>query len=88
MANKLQRVVDIKFLNSGNDIESITYNPAAGAIKTLAVGPRLLPIPTGPGAWTTNITSATGLPNFGVKLAIYNIYITGRKNAYCLFQNN
>jgi hypothetical protein len=72
MANKLQRVVDIKFVNSGADVSSIVYNPAAGATKVLNVGPRLLPIPTGLGTWTTNITAATGIPTLGANLAIYN----------------
>lgn len=72
MANKLQRVVDIKFINSGSDVVSIEYNPASGAQKSLIVGPRLLPIPTGLGTWKTNITAATALPALGLNLAIYN----------------
>ncbi len=71
MANKLQRVVDNKFLNSGMDVESIVYNPAAGANKVLIVGPRLLPIPIASG-YKTNVTSATALPELGLDLAIYN----------------
>jgi hypothetical protein len=71
MGNKLQRVVDIKFVNSGLDIDSIVYNPAAGANKVLSVGPRLLPIPVA-GGYTTNVTAVTALPTLGLNLAIYN----------------
>jgi hypothetical protein len=72
MAAKFQRQIDIKWQISGNDAESMEYNPAAGACKSLRVGPRLLPIPTGLGTWTTNVTTATALPNLGDTLYIYN----------------
>jgi hypothetical protein len=71
MAGKKQRVVDIAFLNSGLDIDSIEYNPASGAEKALLVGPRLLPIPTAAG-WTTNIVAAKSLPYLGALMYIYN----------------
>ena len=68
---KRQRVVDNAFLNSGNDVQSIEYNPAAGAQKSLLVGPRLEPIPVASG-WTTNAASVVALPQLGMNLAIYN----------------
>lgn len=72
MAAKTQRNIDNKFLNSGNDAQSIEYNPASGGQKALLVGPRLLPIPNGAAAWKTNITVATALPLPGATLWIYN----------------
>lgn len=72
MAAKTQRNIDNKFLNSGNDAQSIEYNPASGGQKALLVGPRLLPIPTGLNTWTTNITAATPMPLPGATLWIYN----------------
>lgn len=72
---KLQRVVDNAFLNSGTDIESIEYNPASGAQKSLIVGPRLLPIPVvaaGVASTTTNAAAGLILPILGASLAIYN----------------
>lgn len=72
MANKLQRVVDIAFLNSGPDVESIEYNPASGAQKSLLVGPRLLPIPLSSTSWTTDASTKRALPLLGSNIAIYN----------------
>jgi hypothetical protein len=71
MAAKIQRQVSNAFLISGNDAESIEYNPASGACKSLIVGPRLLPIPVG-ATWTTNVTTATALPTLGCLVSIYN----------------
>lgn len=75
MAAKNQRVVDIAFLNSGQDIVSIEYNPASGGQKSLIVGPRLIPISIVAGgvpSRTTNVTTATAIPYLGANLAIYN----------------
>lgn len=69
---KVNRVIDNAFLQDPHQIKSVEYNPASGGQKSLIVGPRLLPIPTGPSTWTTNVTSATGLPILGANLAIYN----------------
>jgi len=71
MAAKFTRSCDIKFQISGNDAQSLEYNPASGGQKSLIVGPRLLPIPTAAGN-TTNVTTAIGLPYLGANLAIYN----------------
>jgi hypothetical protein len=53
-------------------IENLTYNPQAGARKVADVGRQLLPIPQSGGTWTTTPTVATGLPNMGRNLAVYN----------------
>jgi hypothetical protein len=71
MAAKNQRNVDIQWLNSGTDTSSIEYNPAAGAQKTLSVGPRLIPINIGLNSWTTNATTARYLQP-GTTLYVYN----------------
>ena len=72
MSAKNQRVIDSAYINSGNDAESIESNPSSGACKSLRVGPKLNPIPTGFGAWTTNVTAATALPCLGATLYVYN----------------
>jgi hypothetical protein len=69
---KNQRVVDMAFLNSGPDIESIEYNPASGAQKALLVGPRLLPIPLSGTTWTTDASTRRALPILGANIAVYN----------------
>ena len=71
MAAKNQRVVDIAFLNSGADVDSIEYNPASGGQKSLLVGPRYLPIPIN-GGWTTTASAGLILPYLGAILAVYN----------------
>lgn len=71
MAAKNTRVVDIAFQMSGQDVQSIEYNPASGGQKSLIVGPRLLPIRIA-GGYTTNVTTATAIPYRGANLAIYN----------------
>jgi hypothetical protein len=68
---KLQRTVDIAFINAGTDIVSVEYNPASGAQKSLIVGPRLLPVPIAAG-YTTNASGGLVLPYLGANLAIYN----------------
>ena len=73
--SKWNRAVDNRFLQDPNGIKSAEYNPASGGQKSLTVGPRLIPIPvvvTGSATWTTNISAATALPEFGMTLAIYN----------------
>lgn len=72
MSAKNQRVIDIAWVNSGNDADSIEYNPASGACKSLKIGPRLLPISNGAASWTTNATTALALPWPGATLYIYN----------------
>lgn len=72
MAGKITRVCDIKFQVSGNDAQSLEYNPASGGQKSLIVGPRLLPIPTSATTWTTMPTAATALPALGLNIAVYN----------------
>lgn len=75
MANKFNRVLDIRFLQDPYQIKSVEYNPASGGQKSLTVGPRLLPIPivtAGSATYTTNVTTATALPTKGMNLAIYN----------------
>lgn len=71
MAAKKQRVIDIAFINSGNDVDSIEYNPASGGCKSLRVGPKLIPIPVS-GGWTTDASSGLILPALGLTLYIYN----------------
>jgi len=71
MAAKMQRVVDIKFVNSGLDVQSIVYNPASGAEKVLPVGPRLIPIQVS-GGWTTNVSAGVIIPYLGANIAVYN----------------
>jgi hypothetical protein len=75
MAANNQRRNDTKFQISGNDAQSLEYNPASGGQKSLIVGPRLLPISVVTGGvpgWTTNIATATALPSLGLTLYIYN----------------
>lgn len=75
MAANNQRRNDVQFQISGADAQSIEYNPASGGQKSLIVGPRLLPIPVVSGgvpSWTTNVSTATALPYFGLTLYIYN----------------
>ncbi len=70
---KNARVCDQKYQISGDDAKSLEYNPASGAQKSLPIGPRLLPIPTGMGTWTTTPNgAATPLPNLGLNIAVYN----------------
>ena len=71
MATKINRVVG-KQVQDHHSIPAVEYNMPAGAKKVAEVGRRLLPIPTGAGTWTTNITTATGLPAMGKNLAVYN----------------
>jgi hypothetical protein len=71
MAAKFTRSCDIKFQISGNDAQSLEYNPASGGQKSLIVGPRLLPIPIASG-YTTNAAAGLVLPYLGANLAIYN----------------
>jgi hypothetical protein len=71
MSAKNQRVIDIAFINSGNDAQSIEYNPASGGQKSLIVGPKLLPIPIS-GGWTTNAAAGLILPKLGANIAVYN----------------
>jgi hypothetical protein len=68
---KNQRVIDNAFLNGGLDAKAIEYNPASGGQKSLAVGPRLLPVQIA-GGWTTNASAGLILPSLGLCLAIYN----------------
>jgi hypothetical protein len=75
MSNKYNRVINNRFLQDPLQIEAAEYNPASGGKKSLTVGPRLIPIPVitaGAIAWTTNVTTVTGLPALGLNLAIYN----------------
>ncbi|HEY5236164.1 MAG TPA: hypothetical protein VIJ14_08305 [Rhabdochlamydiaceae bacterium] len=73
---KINRVIDLAFLQDPNQIEAVQYNPASGAKKTLTVGPRLLPIPVvtaGTPGWTTSANTApVAIPYLGANLAIYN----------------
>jgi hypothetical protein len=69
---KINRVIDNRFLQDPNQIEAVQNNPPSGAKKTLAVGPRLLPIQIA-GGYTTNASgTAVALPFIGANLAIYN----------------
>ena len=68
---KNTRMIDQKWQISGEDAKSIEYNPASGAQKSLAVGPRLLPIQIS-GGYTTNASAGIILPEYGMNLAIYN----------------
>lgn len=64
-----ERVVD------PSSIEAMTYNEKSGSRKSSEVGRSLLPIPTtlaGSPTWTTNVTTATPLPQPGRNLAVYN----------------
>ena len=75
MSNKFNRAIDNRFLQDPNQIEAVEYNPASGGKKSLAVGPRLLPIPivtAGVAAYKTNVTASTAMPYLGANLAIYN----------------
>jgi hypothetical protein len=69
---KNNRVIDNAFLQDPNGIKAAEYNPASGGQKSLAVGPRLLPIPTGATTWTTTPTTRTALPALGLNIAVYN----------------
>jgi hypothetical protein len=72
MAGKFNRVIDNKFLQDPSQIKAIEYNPASGGQKSLAVGPRLLPIPVSGGYTTAANTAAVALPFLGANLAVYN----------------
>lgn len=72
MAAKNSRTNDIKFQISGDDAKSLEYNPPSGAQKSLAIGPRLLPIPLSSTTWTTTPTTRTALPKLGLNIAVYN----------------
>ena len=71
MSNKFNRVIDNRFLQDPNQIESVEYNPASGGQKSLIVGPRLLPIQIA-GGYTTDVSGKVALPFLGANLAIYN----------------
>ena len=69
------RTVDISALQDPLQIKAIEYNPAAGAQKSLPIGPHLLPIPivtAGTPTWKTDVSTVTALPLIGMNLAIYN----------------
>lgn len=68
---KLNRVIDNAFLQDPNGIKSVEYNPASGGQKSLAVGPRLLPVQIASG-YTTNASAGLVLPFLGANLALYN----------------
>lgn len=72
MAAKYTRSCDIKFQVSGNDAQSLEYNPASGGQKSLIVGPRLLPIPLTATTWTTDASTRRALPYLGANIAVYN----------------
>lgn len=68
---KNNRVIDNQFLQDPDQIKAVEYNPASGAQKSLAVGPRLIPIQIASG-YTTDASSKVALPYLGANLAIYN----------------
>jgi hypothetical protein len=55
-------------------VESLTYNEPAGSRKVSEVGRSLLPIPKSSATppFTTNVTTQTNLPAFGMNFAVYN----------------
>lgn len=69
---KINRVVDMAFLQDPSQIESIEYNPASGGKKSLAVGPRLLPIQISGGYTTAANGTPVALPFIGANIAVYN----------------
>lgn len=72
---KLERKTDNATVISAGAATAVEYNPQSGGQKSLIVGPRYIPIPIVAGgvpAYTTNVTTATGLPKLGLNLAIYN----------------
>lgn len=71
MANKINRVLDIAFLQDPLSIKSNEYNPQSGGQKSLAVGPHLIPIQIN-GGYKTDVSTVTALPILGANLAIYN----------------
>ncbi len=69
---KIDRVIDNASLQDSYQIKSIEYNPQSGGQKSLAVGPRLIPIQIA-GGFTTNVSgTAVAIPYLGANLAIYN----------------
>jgi hypothetical protein len=74
MANITKRNIATPGASDAHLIESITYNEAARSRKVSEVGRSLLPIPA-PSQnppFTTNVTTATNLPGFGLGFAVYN----------------
>lgn len=69
---KYDRQMNPNALSSPYDADSLSFNQASGARKTLPTGPHLLPIPSGAGTWTTNVTTATNLGMMGLNIAVYN----------------
>lgn len=68
---KNNRVIDLASLQDPDQIKVVEYNPASGGQKSLAVGPRLIPIQINTG-YTTDASSKVALPFLGANLAIYN----------------
>jgi hypothetical protein len=71
-SNKIERKLKINSTNDPSSIQAVTYNHQTGAQKNMEMGRHLIPIPTSPTTFTTDVTSATALPSKGITLAIYN----------------
>lgn len=69
---KNQRNIPGQSVRDPSMLDSLIYNEASGARKSIPVGPHLLPLPDGAGGYTTNATTALILPSAGKSLAVYN----------------
>jgi hypothetical protein len=69
--SKYNRVNDVKVVSDPHSSDVNTYNQSSGGRKTIPIGPVLLPIP-GNNTFSTNCTTATGLPSLGRSIAVYN----------------
>jgi len=69
---KNQRNLPGPSVRDPSTIDTLIYNEASGARKSINVGPHLLPLGNGASGYTTNATTATILPKMGCNLAIYN----------------
>lgn len=72
-SNKVERKLKINSTNDPSSIQAVTYNHQVGAQKNMEMGHHLIPIPTAPTTFTTDVSgAAVALPSKGITLAVYN----------------
>ena len=72
-SNKIERKLKVNSTNDPSSIQAVTYNHQVGAQKNMEMGHHLIPIPTAPTTFTTDVSgTAVALPSKGITLAVYN----------------
>ena len=72
-SNKIERKLKLNATIDPSSVQVITYNHQVGAQKNMEMGHHLIPIPTSPTTFITNISAgAVALPSKGLTLGVYN----------------